>query len=61
MAANHTLPINLKSINCTNISQADLQVLQNSLNSIDADLNSVGQQIAALNSSNPNITNNLIL
>jgi hypothetical protein len=61
IAGNHTLPINLKSINCSNISDADLQVLQNSLNSINADLYYVGQQIAVLNSSNPNITDNLML
>lgn len=38
MASNHTLPINLKSINCSNISDADLQVLQSSINKIDEDL-----------------------
>lgn len=39
MAENHTLPINLKSINCTNISEADLQILQSSIDKIEADLN----------------------
>lgn len=59
MALNHTLPIQLKSINCTNISAADLQVLQASITTIENDLQAINTQLSTLNESNTYVMENL--
>lgn len=44
----HVLPLTLKSINCTNISQEDLQQIQASIQQIQADLNEIENRINEL-------------
>ncbi len=52
MALNHTLPVQLKSINCTNISSADIAVLGTSISKIEQDLYEIGSIISYMNATN---------
>lgn len=61
IALNHTLPIQLKSVNCTNVSSADMSVLNSSIQKIEQDLADIGQILTQMNSTNETTGANLQL
>ena len=61
IALNHTLPLSLKSINCTNISNDDINVLKASISKIQQDLNEIGNVLKYMNSTNQSCSENVKL